>query len=231
VLTDDAESSPSSAPRVSWPALAPVNALHAEALSPYTARLSWDHAPGDTFHHFNLYCGDKSDFAPGQDTLVASPDKPGFVDWGLKSGATVYYRVTAVDRGGNETVPSPAMALRTPAIAAVAIEKPFAESVEFEAPIKDTYVVWFRLKKTEGARGGYLDVKIDNGGGGSWSAGLDGAADEEWFSYDKWGRFDLSAGKHTLTAKNKSGLAIDRVFVTNDQSQPPPGRVAILVGW
>ena len=95
---------------------------------------------------------------------------------------------------------------------------------------KDTYVVWLLLRKGKSG-GAYIQVTVDAKGGGSWTAGLDNLSDQAWLTYDQWGRFDLDAGRHTLTIQNKSGKAIEKILITNDQSLCPPGHVNILSGW
>jgi hypothetical protein len=209
-----------------------IEGLKTAATSLYTVRLEWQAAAEPTFHHYNVYGAASEEFTPGQATLVASPDKPSLIDWGLAAGRKVFYRVAAVDRFGQEGPASAAIAVEMPAIKGVYLAATVtgaAPTVEFDAPAKDTYVVWLRLKKAQG-QGQYVDVKMD-GKGNSWTAAPDGLADEFWLSYDQWGRFDLEAGKHTLSINNKASLSLDKVILTNDQAYRPEGHVSVLLGW
>jgi len=240
-LTDDPGFSPDASPRFRWPELAAPQGLKAEAASPYSVKLAWQsvagaHAgPGGSAarvgaHHYNLYCGKEASFAPDQSTLVASPDRNAFLDWGLRPGETLFYRLTASDRAGNESAASAAAQVATPKIERVLIEKDPAESIVFDVPRKDTCVLWLKLK--QGPQGGqYLTVKIDGKPGGTWTCAFDKLSDESWFTYDQWGSFALDAGKHTLTIENKTKHALTRVLLTNDLSLKPDGHVNILGGW
>ena len=224
VLTDDPGFTPGAAPRIKRPALPAVEGLKAEAVSPYSAKLSWQSVEGA--RGYNLYCGKTADFAPGQATLVASPDRNAFLDWGLKPGETLFYRVASM--GGGE--PSAAVEVATPKVERVIIEKAPAASVAFEAPKKDTYVLWLKLKQGQGG-GSYINVKVDGKQGGSWTCAFDKLSDESWFAYDQWGRFDLDAGPHTLAIENKTKHTIQVALLTNDLSHRPEGHINTLRGW
>lgn len=231
-LTDDAAFDPSRVPRMAVAAPKAVQGLTVQAASPYAARLQWQAAAEPAFHHYNVYGGASETFTPDQTTLVASPDKTSMVDWGLAAGRRVCYRVAAVDRFGQEGPASAAVAVEMPAIKSVHLAATVtgaSPTVEFDAPAKDTYVVWLKLKKAQ-AQGSYIEVKVD-GKGSTWTAGLDNLAEECWLSYGAWGRFDLDAGKHTLTLNNKAAVGIDKVVITNDQAYRPEGHVNVLSGW
>ncbi|MFB3892560.1 MAG: hypothetical protein ACE15C_11120 [Phycisphaerae bacterium] len=249
VLTDDAAFDPAKAKRIAVDPPPAVAGVKAEAASPYEAKLTWepvsDKAAG-AFSHYNVYCGASEDFKPDQTMLIRSPDKPSMVDWGLTPGKTVYYRVTAVDRYGQESAPSAAVKLVLPEIKQVVIEKDFAEAIDFDAPAKDTYVVWLKIKKDPKRQGSYIEVKLTGQapstgaasapavavkGGGTWTAGMDNLAETSWLNYDQWGRFDLDAGAYTLRINNKSAVQVEKVIITNDQSYKPEGHVNVLSGW
>ncbi len=153
VFTDDADFSPGRQPRIRWPQLPAVQTLKAEATSPYTVKLTWQYVESHTFHHYNLYCGHKADFTPDQATLAASPDRKTFCDWGLKPGQTIYYRLTCVDRAGNESVPSTPVKVVLPKVDRVVLKKAPGERVEFEAPKHGTYAVWLKLRARRAAAG------------------------------------------------------------------------------
>ena len=230
VLSGDPDFAPAKAARVRWPKLGPVQGVSGRAVSPYAVRLSWPAVTGDTLHHYNLYCGRGADFAVGQGTLVASPDRGTFLDWGLQPGATYYYRVTCVDRAGNESPPSEAVRVSTPAVERVVVEKSAAPTVTFRAPGRGLYVLWLKLKK--GPSGSqYVDLFIDGKKRATWTVVFDNLADEAWFSYGQWGQFELGPGEHTLTISNKTKHTVQQVLWTTDLSQKPAGPVNMLHGW
>ncbi len=229
VLTTDPDFDPARSARIRWPQQPVVEGVSAAAGSPYTARLSWNRVLEPTFKHYNLYCGRKADFAVNQGTLVASPDSPVYWDWELKPGETVYYRVTWVDRGGNESPPSLAAKVALPPLERYVQEFSPAARIEFRVPRDGAYVVWLKIKKSpEG--GSYINLKIDEGDV-TWSCGFDGISDEAWFTYDQWGRCALTAGVHHLAIDNRTKHAIEKVLVTNDFSFRPEGHVTVLSGW
>jgi hypothetical protein len=230
LLTDDEEIVPDKTLRIVAPVLPAPEEITAEATSPYTVRLGWRKVSDATFHHYNVYCGETADFTADQSTLVASPDESSMVDWGLRPGSRLYYRLRSVDRFGRQSPASAPLTVQTPAIRRVLIEKRFAERIAFEVPATDTYAVWLLLKKA-GESHGYIDVNCDGAGGGAWVGATDGLSDATWLNYDQWGRFDLRAGRHQLKIANQTGSKIEKVIITNDLSYTPPGHVNILVGW
>ena len=178
--------------------------------SPYTVELTWNLVAEPTFRHYNLYCGRKADFAVAQDTLVASPDAAGYYDWALKPGETVYYRVTRVDRGGNESPPSTAVKVDMPPVKRELLEITPAAQVKFQIPQAGTYVVWLKLRSGKQS-GQYMNLKMDNAPAVTWSCVFDGLGENAWFTYDQWGRFPLTEGAHTLSIENRT-KAVDRSF-------------------
>ena len=66
----------------------------------------WQAATDEDFDHYNVYASTSPNVEPSLADLVGSPKAARFVDWGLEPGSTVYYRVTAVDRQGNESAAS-----------------------------------------------------------------------------------------------------------------------------
>jgi len=235
-LTSDAAFSPEGEARIRWPEQAPVTGLAAEATSPYAVRLSWKPVGSPSaggsplLRQYNLYCGSSPGFAPDQSTLIGSPDRESFLDWGLKPAQALYYRVTWVNRGGEESPPSEAVKVVTPAIERVTVEREPGAQVTFEVPRKDTYVLWLKLKQGRG-EGSYITVKVDETPGRTWTCAFDSLSDDSWFTYDQWGRFDLEPGRHVLTIENKTAHTVEKVLFTNDLSLAPEGHVNILSGW
>jgi len=89
-------------------------------------------------------------------TIVGSPSAPHFVDWGCQPGSTTYYRVTAVDRHGNQSEPSAPVKAVTDAVpdTPVRIELE-AEEGELETPM--------RVAQSPSASGGaYVHVPDDH---------------------------------------------------------------------
>ena len=118
LLTDDLAYPPAGEERLdSTPPAVPAG-LKADELRHFDVTLSWTPVTGDcAFYH--VYRGATADFVPDQSTRVGSPNTTRFVDWGLAHGTTYYYRVSAVDSFGNESGPTPAVAVKTPALARV----------------------------------------------------------------------------------------------------------------
>ena len=138
------------------------------ATTPYTVRLSWNAIAAPTFHHYNVYCGRQANFAVEQASLVASPDVAGCWDWALKPGEKLHYRVTWVDRGGNESPPSADAPVQMPAIARDVQEFAAAPRIDFRVARGGTYVIWLRLKNAPQS-GRYIDLKIDQGTAATWT--------------------------------------------------------------
>ena len=230
VLTDDADFTPAGACRIRRPEMPAPEALKAAAISPQAVRLTWQAKPGETFGHYNVYCSAERGFTPSQAALVGSPDEPMFIDWGLQPGRTLHYRVTCVDRAGREGPAGGPASVALPAVRRVNVERDFADRVEFEVPAKDTYAVWLKVRHGR-RRAGYINLTMNGRDRRSWTARMDRLSETAWLSYGRWGRFDLEAGKHALAIENKSRHTIEKVFITNDLWQVPPGRASILSGW
>ncbi|MEN6451750.1 MAG: fibronectin type III domain-containing protein, partial [Thermoguttaceae bacterium] len=229
-IANDRDFSPATAARIRWPQLPTAEGVQAQATSPYTVRLTWQPTDARSLRHYNLYCSRRADAAPEQHDLVASPDRNAFYDWGLAPGQTVFYRVTCVDRAGNESPASPSVPVALPKVKRVILEKPPAGSIEFDVPETATYALWLKLKY-QGGGDQYVIVTIDGGKPITWTCAFDGTSEEAWFNYDEWGRFPLRAGRHRLTIENKTRYTLQNVLLTNDLSYRPVGPVNALSGW
>lgn len=231
--------------------LAPAG-LTAAAADSYATRLSWQPAAAQDLHHYNVYCGAAAGFALGQERLVASPAAAAFVDWGLQAGRTYWYRVTAVDRSGNESAPSAPASAATPALANrlfTALQAKWdttaAPSLElpFTLPAAGGFVVWGRVQSLDGAGKARLSLALDGkpldkpglpfgyisvGHGGPvlntplWHCLRPGRTKPE----DPLA-YAAAAGEHklTLTADPGVKVAYDRFVVTNDLGFVPEGTV------
>ncbi|MEA3286786.1 MAG: FG-GAP-like repeat-containing protein, partial [Candidatus Marinimicrobia bacterium] len=65
--------------------------------------LSWDESWAPDFAKYRIYRGTASPATTLIDSLVGDASDTSYADTGLSSGATYYYRVTAVDDAGNES--------------------------------------------------------------------------------------------------------------------------------
>jgi hypothetical protein len=79
-----------------------VAGLKATGDGPFAVALTWEGVNVRDFSHYNVYASREPGFEASQGTRVGSVYKPAFLDWGLRPGTAYGYRVTAVDRAGNE---------------------------------------------------------------------------------------------------------------------------------
>jgi hypothetical protein len=103
---------PMSLVATSIPDVTPPGAPGASTLG---AALQWTASSGDV-HWYKIYRGTSADFVPDRSTYVTYVDKgtTAFEDAeqnfeGNELGVNNYYRITAVDKWGNESAPSPAI--------------------------------------------------------------------------------------------------------------------------
>lgn len=94
----------------------PVTRLRGQPIDPYTVRLAWVPTEDKDIAHYNVYAARGSDCKPGNETLIVSPAEPDVLDWGLMANTQYAYRVTAVDRAGNESAPSEPLTMTTPPV-------------------------------------------------------------------------------------------------------------------
>ena len=85
--------------------------------------------------------------------MVASSDRKTYYDWGLKPGQTIYYRLTGVNRAGNESVPSEPLKVVLPKMDRVVVRKNPGETVEFDVPKHGAYALWLKLQRAKDAGG------------------------------------------------------------------------------
>jgi fibronectin type 3 domain-containing protein len=77
--------------------------------------LQWPELKSPSIDHYNVYASTDDICVPARATLVGSPKKARFVDWGITPAATYRYRITVVDKQGNESLPSLELVVATPA--------------------------------------------------------------------------------------------------------------------
>ncbi len=80
--------------------------------------LQWPKLESPSIDHYNVYASTGDICVPDRATLVGSPKMARFVDWGITAGNTYRYRITAVDKQDNESLPSPELVVTTPALSA-----------------------------------------------------------------------------------------------------------------
>jgi len=241
-----------------WDATAPVRVpgVAAKAEGRYAIRVSWQAGREPDLHHYNVYCGRPADFEPAQERLIGSPSEPHLVDWGLKAGAEYFYRVTAVDRRGNESLPSAAISAATQPLEPrvfVELGEPWnwkdsdEATFRFAMPTDGEFIVWGKLNSLDGQTGASVEVRLDGERIASRPLNLDyicvghgGPVLDTWlWSCLRPGlsepadamAFAAKAGAHTLTLK-RSGKALvefERFVITNDLGWEPEGTTSFLI--
>ncbi|MGE5530982.1 MAG: fibronectin type III domain-containing protein, partial [Bacteroidota bacterium] len=235
---------------------AAISGLTAEALDSYTTRLAWAPSTERDFHHYNVYCGGTADFAVGQERLIASPPTAAFVDWGLQAGTQYCYRVTSVDRSGNESAPSAAASAATaglPQRLYVASDtlwdttKQASVEVPFSMPADGEFVVWGKVQSLDGQ--GKVPVGLELDGKsldkqdipfGYISIGHGGPVLNTplWHCFkparvnvDDPMTYRAGVGPHTLKLTAQAGAKVlyDSFVITNDRGFVPEGTTSFRV--
>ncbi len=116
LITDDLELTPVGLMGLDEAAPDAPTGLRAEPAGPNGLLLAWDELKVNDLDHYNVYCGRTAEFECTQEALVGSPSEHEFVDWGLEPGGTYWYRVTSVDRHGNESAPCEPLEGAVPAL-------------------------------------------------------------------------------------------------------------------
>ncbi len=84
---------------------APPSNTRLVAIDTTTKKLLWDPSPDNDVVHYNVYCGRDDSYALANPNRLYSPHDTVVWDWGIPQGASTVYKVTAVDRFGNESAP------------------------------------------------------------------------------------------------------------------------------
>jgi len=230
---------------------APVNGLRSECRR-FDVSLSWQPAKEPDLHHYNVYCRAGDDPGADQQFLVHSPGEPALVDWGLQAGTAYHYRVTAVDRQGNESAPSAVHKATTMPIDRVLVQLqaqatwPRGDTLQipFELPAAGEYAIWVQTEPAERTRSGRstMDWRLDENPWQStnlWfditckghSGSIPGTA--FWDLLRGWPArqsVKIGAGKHTLALKATKIRASKtrQVIITNDLGYEPKGMTSWL---
>ena len=122
LITDDLWRPPDDAHGFLREAPAPVTGVEVTTVDTATLKVTWDRAADAGVQYYNVYASQDPLLECEPRNRVASPLEPEWIDWGLPSATPhwtpteYYYRVTAVDHGGNESAPSLAVMGRTGAL-------------------------------------------------------------------------------------------------------------------
>jgi len=108
-ITDDVEHVPEGKMALDTTPPATPEDVTVETAGVNAVKVSWQAVSVNDLDHYNVYVGESAEFPCEQATLVGSPSENELVDWGRRPGATYWYKVTAVDRWGNESEPSEAV--------------------------------------------------------------------------------------------------------------------------
>jgi len=212
--------------------------------------LSWPEVAVPDRSHYNVYVAKGTTCEPTVANLLSSPEGEEYTVWGLEADTPYACVLTAVDHAGNESVPSPVLALRTQAVPSrwlaqtdqVWQTKDGGEYVfEFETPQALDAVLWTkwanRDPKRRGTRGRF-QLAIDGkqlkdpgirfgyvclGHGGP----VVGHTLWDWTAPVYEGRrgYRLPAGKHRLVIKvrDSEDLELGGLVLTNDLGYLPSG--------
>ncbi|HUW58880.1 MAG TPA: fibronectin type III domain-containing protein [Planctomycetota bacterium] len=85
---------------------APPTGLAAKFLAKDHVKVTWNAGRDKDLRYYNVYASTDGPPTAGQKHLLFSPSRTYVIDWGVPEGQTVQYAVTAVDRSGNESLPS-----------------------------------------------------------------------------------------------------------------------------
>ena len=139
LLTDQADATPN--PDLLWdraPPAAPAG-LRVARTGGYEIEIEWSPVADVDVSHYNVYASTRADLKLSQERLIVSTTAPKYLDWGLQQGTKYHYRVTAVDRRGNESAPSAQLATATRKIRRVLVKKriggPRPKSAQGKGPV------------------------------------------------------------------------------------------------
>ena len=230
--------------------------LSVQAEGRYVTRLRWDAVGAADVHHYNVYAAAGDAVQVNQERLIASPSDTEYVDWGLKAGQGYAYRVTAVDRAGNESAPSEVASASTAPIAARLLSETEHKwntrevgeiELPFTMPADGEFVAWGYVQSLNGARSASVEMLLDGEPLATHRIAFDyicvghgGPVLNTWLwdcmrpRRDEIGQpmaYAAAAGEHVLTLRATEGLEVlfERFVVTNDLGYEPEGTVDFRV--
>ena len=130
--------------------------LKAGEVRHFDVSLAWTPVTEDCAY-YHVYRGAAADFSAHQTMRVGSPAMATFVDWGLTHGKTYHYRVAAVDSFGNESEPTPAVVVKTPALEQ-------AVDLAFEAESSVTSLPMAVVEEKDASGGKYVKMAPEGEG-------------------------------------------------------------------
>ncbi len=111
LLTDDAGFEPAGRQQIDPDPPATPGGLALTDARQFDTQIAWEVvADAD---HYQVHRGSSADLEATQASLVGSPARAQFADWGLQAGGEYWYRVAAVDSFGNESTATPALRVQT----------------------------------------------------------------------------------------------------------------------
>ena len=200
--------------------------------------VSWTASGAADLHHYNLYIGTSAGFTCDSETLIASPASTSHLDWQLSAGTTYYYKVTAVDRQGNESTPSIAASVTTAGLSIVTLDQAVSfvdantVTATVNVPTSGSYRLWIKFDKNN-TTNGRVYVKRDSLSPVTWQWAPDDtvrAQVDTWLTYGTQSVYTLSAGSHTFSIECATSTITD-IKVTNDMSWRPPDYFVSRFGW
>ncbi len=130
--------------------------LKSTKAAPYDITLEWSPVKELDLAYYNVYASRKPDVKCVQAQRISSPLTNKTRDWGLTSNTDYYYRVTAIDRRGNESLPSSEIKVHTPQGGKTVIRQKVGKSRLL--PLKSYKFGAPALKKFNGDTGTFYNI-------------------------------------------------------------------------
>jgi hypothetical protein len=83
---------------------APTGLVAEQSYTPAGLALSWNVNAANDLSYYSVYRGTSGSFVPGPGNRVATPTEPGYFDSGWRWSSGYYYKVSAIDIHGNESL-------------------------------------------------------------------------------------------------------------------------------
>lgn len=109
------------------PMPSPVAGLQATAVTPGQVQLAWTPSTDADLDAYSIHVGDHVDFVPDNTSVLTSGRTATFLDWGFKSGSTLFYKVVACNKRGIASTPA-TVRVEIPPLATTVVELGIAEA-------------------------------------------------------------------------------------------------------